>query len=101
AAFPMPGARLAKYTGCSTPSDGFSLWNTDVPLSECALVAGPPDADLETTRRRLPSQPRDQDADRGCGFPVRAHRHRIYGWSETDDLHVRRQRPASLKPDNV
>ena len=40
------------------------------PRSECALVAGPSNSDLETYRRWLPSQPRDPESHRRCWFPI-------------------------------
>src|SRR5689334_23897456 len=68
---------------------------------ERRAVAGPTDAGLEAHRRRLPSQSRGRVADRARRLSTRSAGNRIHARPEAIDLHVRRQRSATMRTEGM
>src|SRR5690242_21960914 len=68
---------------------------------EGRAVAEPTDAGLEAHRRRLPSQSRGRVADRPRRLSTRSLGNRIHARPEAIDLHVRRQRAATMRTEGM
>jgi SAM-dependent methyltransferase len=81
-----PGGRLLFAEHGLAPSESVRWWQDRL------------DDGMAAYQRRLSSQPSDPLHDRERRIPHRPDRDLLYTGTETDDLHVRRQRAAAVAP---